>query len=79
MSKRGRGGSSGGKFRIALAMPVGAVMNCADNTGAKVHAMIRRTISCTIIIILHYQKTKIVILGGHPLADFDFGWGLSPV
>merc|ERR1711893_56977 len=35
MSKRGRGGASGGKFRITLALPVGAVMNCADNTGAK--------------------------------------------
>ena len=33
MSKRGRGGSSGGKFRISLALPVAAVMNCADNTG----------------------------------------------
>merc|ERR1711893_548220 len=35
MSKRGRGGSAGGKFRIALALPVGAVINCADNTGGK--------------------------------------------
>jgi hypothetical protein len=35
MSKRGRGGSSGSKFRMALGLPVGAVMNCADNTGAK--------------------------------------------
>nr|ABX44825.1 putative 60S ribosomal protein RPL23 [Flustra foliacea] len=35
MSKRGRGGSAGGKFRIALGLPVGAVMNCADNSGAK--------------------------------------------
>lgn len=35
MSKRGRGGSAGGKFRISLALPVGAVINCADNTGAK--------------------------------------------
>merc|ERR1712222_74057 len=26
---------AGGKFRIALGLPVGAVMNCADNTGAK--------------------------------------------
>merc|ERR1712098_535629 len=26
---------AGGKFRIALALPVGAVINCADNTGAK--------------------------------------------
>merc|ERR1711964_312924 len=25
----------GGKFRMSLALPVGAVMNCADNTGAK--------------------------------------------
>ena len=29
----GRGGSAGGKFRISLALPVGAVINCADNTG----------------------------------------------
>ncbi|ESN97045.1 hypothetical protein HELRODRAFT_85890 [Helobdella robusta] len=35
MSKRGRDGSSGGKFRITFALPVGAVINCADNTGAK--------------------------------------------
>ncbi|XP_071825909.1 large ribosomal subunit protein uL14 [Apostichopus japonicus] len=35
MSKRGRGGSSGSKFRISLGLPVGAVINCADNTGAK--------------------------------------------
>jgi large subunit ribosomal protein L23e len=35
MSKRGRGGSAGNKFRMSLALPVGAVVNCADNTGAK--------------------------------------------
>uniref|UniRef100_A0A2K5F9E2 Large ribosomal subunit protein uL14 n=1 Tax=Aotus nancymaae TaxID=37293 RepID=A0A2K5F9E2_AOTNA len=35
MSKRGCGGSSGAKFRISLGLPVGAVINCADNTGAK--------------------------------------------
>ncbi|XP_031559106.1 60S ribosomal protein L23 [Actinia tenebrosa] len=35
MSKRGRGGTAGGKFRIALGLPVGAVINCADNTGGK--------------------------------------------
>ncbi|WP_411026589.1 50S ribosomal protein L14, partial [Salmonella sp. s54395] len=28
-------GSSGSKFRISLGLPVGAVINCADNTGAK--------------------------------------------
>ena len=35
MSKRGRGGSAGNKFRVTLGLPVGAVINCADNTGAK--------------------------------------------
>ena len=29
----GRGGAAGAKSRISLACPVGAVMNCADNTG----------------------------------------------
>eukprot|EP00389_Voromonas_pontica_P014196 GDKH01021988.1.p1 GENE.GDKH01021988.1~~GDKH01021988.1.p1 ORF type:complete len:153 (-),score=44.34 GDKH01021988.1:63-521(-) len=33
--KRGRGGVGGGKIRIALGLNVGAVMNCADNSGAK--------------------------------------------
>ncbi|CAG5115276.1 unnamed protein product, partial [Candidula unifasciata] len=32
---RGRGGSAGGKFRISLGLPVVAVINCADITGAK--------------------------------------------
>ena len=31
----GRGRSSGAKFRISLGLPVGAVVNCADKTGAK--------------------------------------------
>uniref|UniRef100_A0AAY5L3F7 Large ribosomal subunit protein uL14 n=1 Tax=Esox lucius TaxID=8010 RepID=A0AAY5L3F7_ESOLU len=35
LSCSGRGGSSGAKFRISLGLPVGAVINCADNTGAK--------------------------------------------
>lgn len=35
MSKRGRGGAAGSKFRITLGLPTGAVINCADNTGAK--------------------------------------------
>eukprot|EP00310_Coccolithus_braarudii_P025594 CAMPEP_0183356918 /NCGR_PEP_ID=MMETSP0164_2-20130417/45269_1 /TAXON_ID=221442 /ORGANISM="Coccolithus pelagicus ssp braarudi, Strain PLY182g" /LENGTH=140 /DNA_ID=CAMNT_0025530435 /DNA_START=63 /DNA_END=485 /DNA_ORIENTATION=- len=35
MSKRGRSGASGHKFRTTLGLPVAAVMNCADNTGAK--------------------------------------------
>lgn len=35
MAKRGRGGAAGNKFRMSLGLPVGALMNCADNTGAK--------------------------------------------
>ena len=35
MSKRGRGGAAGNKFKQALGLPVAAVLNCADNTGAK--------------------------------------------
>ena len=35
MSKRARGGTSGNKFAMASGLPVAAVMNCADNTGAK--------------------------------------------
>merc|ERR1711967_88120 len=35
MSKRGRGGASGNKFRVTLGLPVAALMNCADNSGAK--------------------------------------------
>ena len=31
----GRGGSAGAKFRISVGLPVGAVINCADNTGGK--------------------------------------------
>ena len=35
MSKRSRGGVGGTKFKMSLGLPVAAVMNCADNTGAK--------------------------------------------
>ncbi|KAL7128981.1 hypothetical protein ABFS83_06G117100 [Erythranthe nasuta] len=35
MSKRGRGGSAGNKFRMSLGLPVAASVNGADNTGAK--------------------------------------------
>ena len=34
-AKRGRGGATGNKFRITLGLPTSAVINCADNTGAK--------------------------------------------
>ena len=35
MAKRGKGNVSGTKFRTTLGLPVGAVINCADNSGAK--------------------------------------------
>merc|ERR1711862_115861 len=35
MAKRGRGGRNGVKVKISNCLPVAAVMNCADNTGAK--------------------------------------------
>ena len=35
MSKRGRTGQQGTKFAMTLALPVGAVLACADNSGAK--------------------------------------------
>merc|ERR1719265_1151501 len=35
MSKRGRGGAAGNKYRVTLGLPVAAVINCADNSGAK--------------------------------------------
>jgi len=35
MANKAKGGASGNKFRMALGLPVAAVMNCADNTGAK--------------------------------------------
>jgi len=31
----GRAGTAGSKFRTTLGLPVGAIMNCADNSGAK--------------------------------------------
>ena len=35
MSKRAKGGASGAKFRMSIAAPVGCVLACADNSGAK--------------------------------------------
>eukprot|EP01129_Flabellula_baltica_P003478 TRINITY_DN13234_c0_g1_i1.p1 TRINITY_DN13234_c0_g1~~TRINITY_DN13234_c0_g1_i1.p1 ORF type:complete len:141 (+),score=28.96 TRINITY_DN13234_c0_g1_i1:43-465(+) len=34
MSKRGRSGQQGVKFKISACLPVGALINCCDNTGA---------------------------------------------
>tara|TARA_B100000780_G_C20901037_1_gene358626 strand:- start:290 stop:712 length:423 start_codon:yes stop_codon:yes gene_type:complete len=35
MSGGGRGSTGGKKFRMTCGLPVGATINCADNTGAK--------------------------------------------
>ena len=35
VSPRLGSGAAGNKFKMSLGLPVGAVMNCADNTGAK--------------------------------------------
>eukprot|EP01123_Difflugia_compressa_P015070 TRINITY_DN8298_c0_g1_i1.p1 TRINITY_DN8298_c0_g1~~TRINITY_DN8298_c0_g1_i1.p1 ORF type:complete len:141 (+),score=29.40 TRINITY_DN8298_c0_g1_i1:119-541(+) len=35
MATKRAGGTAGSKFKMALALPVGAVVNCADNSGAK--------------------------------------------
>ncbi|KAL8436048.1 hypothetical protein ACSSS7_002008 [Eimeria intestinalis] len=33
--KRGRGGAGGNKMKVTLGLPVGALINCCDNSGAK--------------------------------------------
>ena len=35
LNSTGRGGAAGNKFRMTCGLPVGAVLNCADNSGAK--------------------------------------------
>lgn len=35
MSHRGRASGACNKFRVSLGLPVGAIVNCADNSGAK--------------------------------------------
>lgn len=35
MAKRGKGAINGNKFQTTLGLPVGALINCADNSGAK--------------------------------------------
>merc|ERR1712078_881229 len=32
---RGRGAGGGNKFRVSLGLPVAAIINCSDNSGAK--------------------------------------------
>ena len=35
MGKQGRNNATGSKFRTTLGLPIGALINCADNSGAK--------------------------------------------
>ena len=69
MSKRGRPGSVGVKFKISKALPVTAVMNCADNSGAKnlyvisiktVHSRLNRLPAATVgdMILATVKKGK---------------------
>lgn len=44
-SKRGRGGTTGAKFRMTLGLPVAAVINCA---GACLAAVVVRLMDCSI-------------------------------
>lgn len=46
----GRGGSSGAKFRISLGLPVGAVINCADNTGTS------RLTHCILMALIRFCR-----------------------
>ena len=62
MSKRGRGGKGGGKFHISLALPVAAVMNCADNTGAKSLYVIAVAVSTMIYLLMILLVIQISIL-----------------
>jgi len=71
MSKRGRGGTSGGKFHISMALPVAAVMNCADNTGAKSLYVIAVAVSAyfeTIILVNFNEKLSADSIYGRPFA-----------
>lgn len=57
----GRGGVSGNKFRMALALPVGAVMNCGDNTGAYLaawQAIVRQSRTSNFLGVLFRSGAK---------------------
>lgn len=62
----GRGGSAGAKFRIALGLPVGAVINCADNTGKKCLNFLYRVLFNQLIVqsssVFDVRITKITII-----------------
>ncbi|KAH3745201.1 60S ribosomal subunit protein L23B [Pelomyxa schiedti] len=68
-SKRGRAGATGNKFRMTCGLPVGAVINCADNTGAKnlyviavkgIHGRLNRLPSASVgdIVLATVKKGK---------------------
>ena len=59
----GRGGSAGAKFRISLGLPVGAVINCADNTG-------KQNIYCNISRKPNNIEARTKCLPSHVLVKF---------
>ncbi|KAG5455592.1 MAG: ribosomal protein L14 domain-containing protein [Olpidium bornovanus] len=89
MSKRG-GGGSGNKFRMALGLPVGAIMNCADNSGAKnlyvisvkgIKGRLNRlpAAGCGDMVMATVKKGKPELRkkGALRVALGDFGWGVG--
>lgn len=57
----GRGGSAGGKFRISLGLPVGAVINCADNTGKSIAVRVFQLVPYPFFVIILGGKNLYVI------------------
>ncbi|OIR57400.1 MAG: 60S ribosomal protein L23 [Amphiamblys sp. WSBS2006] len=69
MAKRGKGGMSGTKLKMTVGLPVGALINCADNSGAKslgiiavkgVHGRLNRLPAASVgdMIIVTVKKGK---------------------
>ncbi|KAB2595155.1 60S ribosomal protein L23-like [Pyrus ussuriensis x Pyrus communis] len=51
MSKRGRGGSVGNKFRMSLGLPVAATVNCAETPKGKPD--LRKKVLPAVIVLQH--------------------------
>ncbi|CAJ0754741.1 7575_t:CDS:2, partial [Entrophospora sp. SA101] len=73
-----RGGASGNKFRMTLGLPVGAVMNCADNSGAKnlyvisvkgIHARLNRLPAAGVGDMVMATLCLLLLLGNENLGE----------
>ena len=65
MSKQAKkGGRVGVKLRVSLGLPVGAVMNCADNSGAKtLYSIATKGIKGILFLIGHLNRLPSGSLG----------------